>query len=169
MLLALGVDLFDSGLGERESFNLAALNRPPAERDREKNGGPRHRAYSHELLTSLDTPRLRAIVASPTLAPRISCELGSCKFGGYDEQLQRPRPHFFHVRQAELEALRWLPTTEMRVQHMRERLRTAIEVGQMVNRCLEDAGVDTIRFAHLDRWLAVLTRVATRLATEAAR
>jgi hypothetical protein len=57
----------------------------------------------------------------------------------------------------------------MRVQHMRERLRNAIELGQLVNRCLEDAGVDAVRFDHLDRWLAVLTRVATRIVIEAAR
>jgi hypothetical protein len=168
-LTALGVDVFDAGLGERESFNLAALNRPPADRDEQHSGGPRRRTYAHDLLTSLDTPRLRAVIASPTLAPRFSCDLGSCRFGGYDEQLQHPRPHFFHVRQAELEALRRLPTTEMRVQHMRERLQSAIEVGRLVNRCLEDARVETVRFDHLDRWMAALTRVATRLATETAR
>lgn len=169
LLTAVGVDLFDAGLGERESFDLAALNRPPRERDREQRGGPRRRTYSRELLTSLDTPRLRAVMASRTLAPRFSCEIGTCRFGGYEEQLRAPRSHFFHVRQLELDELRELPTTEMRVQHMRVRLQGAIETGRMVNRCLEDAGVDTVRFDHLDVWLAVLTRVATKVATEVPR
>lgn len=167
VLTALGVDLFDAGLGERESFNLAALSRPPSPREREHGGGPRRRTYSSEILTSLDTPRLSAVVASRTLAPRFSCDIGSCRFGGYDEQLRNPRAHFFHVRQLELEELREMPTTEMRVQHMRVRLQNAIETGRLVNRCLEEAGVDTIRFDHLEVWLAVLTRVATRVATEA--
>lgn len=169
VLTAVGVDVFDAGLGERESFNLAALNRPPPQRVLEQSGGPRRRSYSRDLLTSLDTPRLSAVVASRTLAPRFSCDIGSCRFGGYDEQLRNPRAHFFHIRQLELEELRGLPTTEMRVQHMRVRLQNAIETGRLVNRCLEEAGVDTIRFDHLGVWLAVLTRVATRVATEVPR
>lgn len=170
ILTALGVDAFDSGFGERESFNLRALNRVPAsELGPGERGGPRRRIYARDLLTSIDELRLRVLLDSRTIGPRLSCDLGSCRFGGFGEQLANPRSHFFHVRLAELAALRELPTTAMRVQHTHDRLRAAIELGRLVNSCLEDAGHKPVSFDHLDVWLAVLTRVAAKIATVANR
>lgn len=170
VLCALGVDVFDAGLGERESFNLSALNRPPRpDPEPRERGGPRRRTYAREILTSIDTPRMRVVLESRTLGSRFSCDLGRCRFSGYEEQMTHHRDHFFHVRRAELDELRRLPTTAMRVQHIRARLQKGIETGKLVNGCLEDAGAKPVSFAHLEVWMGVLARVATRVATEAAR
>ncbi len=129
----------------------------------------RRRGYVRPLLTSLDSAQLAALLRSPTIAPRLECNLEPCRFRDFTEQLRNPREHFFHVREAELRELRDLPTVSMRVQHMHTRLLGAIETGKLANQCLAIEGLPPVSFGHLENWLAVLARVATRVATGSGR
>jgi hypothetical protein len=59
VLQALGITAFDSGLGQAEAHDLATLNRPMTERERQRRtegqggGGPAQRIYLEPVKTAL--------------------------------------------------------------------------------------------------------------------
>jgi hypothetical protein len=165
VLMALGVYAVDSGFGERETFDLASLDRERKERDEgDRKGGRAKFAYLSSLLTSIPTVTAQLLIRHPALATSFVCEEGECRYGGIEAQVDRPRAHFFHARPAELAELRSRPTVELRVQYIGERLRRAIELGDRVNRVLADDGHAPIHLDHLRNWDAVLVRVAATVA-----
>ena len=163
VLSALGVHSFDSGLGERESFDLASQNRIRKPRpDGKRGGGPGTRLYVGRLMTSLPSKAMHVVFGSATLRPWFICDRGLCR-AGYEAQLLHHREHFAHERPDELQALAQLPIGPMRIQYVADRLKQATEVGEMVNRVLKDGGHKQIPFGHLETWTAVLARVSEAL------
>lgn len=165
ILAAFGIENFDSGLGERESFSLARLStvrqRDP---DGRHKGGRQQRVYSAQLRSSLAWDDADGLLETTPLRAQLTCMLGACRSGGYRYALDDPRTHFFHVRAAELEQLRACRTTELRVQQVMDWLRTASDTGRLVNRIRAERGEQPLKFDHLENWRAVLVRVATAVA-----
>lgn len=166
LLMALGIDAVDSGLGERETYDLASLDREVRPReDRSGAGGRSQSVYLEPLLTSVPHKSAKLVLQHPALRGRFICEQGECQYAGLEGQLDRPRAHFFHVRPAELAQLRSRPTIDLRIQWLGERLRSASDLAVTVNRVLDDDGQETIGLDHLQRWSSVLVRMATVMAT----
>ena len=166
ILMALGIDAVDSGLGERETYDLGALDREPAEPRVRKGGGGRARSvYLQPLLTSVPDEAAKRLVRHPALRARFICELGECQYLDLEAQIDNPRAHFFHSRPAELAELRARRTPDLRVQYVGQRLRAAVDLATTVNRVLSEDAQPTINLSHLQRWSSVLTRMAAVLAT----
>jgi len=166
ILMALGIDAVDSGLGERETFDLGALDRERPIRDKSTRSGGRQRmVYLVPLMTSVPETAARLILRHPALRARFTCEEGECRYLDLEAQSDNPRAHFFHSRPAELAALRDCPSPELRIQHIGQRLRAAADLASNVNRVLDQDGQKTIPLDHLLRWSSVLTRIAAVLAT----
>lgn len=97
VLQALGIAAFDSGLGQAERSDLAALNRPPTERELErrgKGGGPDRRIYLEQLKTTLQGRHAGAILADRSLRSRFVCSLGCCQHRGFEDLSERRREHY---------------------------------------------------------------------------
>ena len=105
LLAAFGIENFDSGLGERESFSLARLTkvRPPSGPGPKPDGGRQARVYIPALRSTLAWEDANALLEMPALRAQLACDVGSCPFGGYRYALENRREHFFHARSAELE------------------------------------------------------------------
>ncbi len=165
LLAAFGIENFDSGLGERESYSLSRLSHvrrpdPGGKRD----GGRQRRVYVLPLRSTLAWNDVEAMLEMRSLRAQLTCDIDDCRFGGYRYALENHREHFFHCRAAELDALRQRRTTALRVPLVMEWLRTAMETGRLVNRVREEQGLPALNFEYLETWRAVLTRVATVVA-----
>jgi hypothetical protein len=161
ILQALGVGFFDSGLGEGESFDLSHANRPrrrnPQARD---GGGRRRRVYLERLKTTLEAKDVEAIFGEQGLRTRFACTLPCCESKGFEGLADRRRQHYLRVRTSEVGALRRSPTGPMRLHEVHNDLVTARDHADVVRRALLARDVPVPSFDHLDRWLAVLSRVA---------
>jgi hypothetical protein len=165
VLAAFGIDNFDAGLGERESFSLTRLDyERKARPDGPRNGGRQRRVYVWQLRTILPAQDVEQLLAIKGLQAHLMCDLGECRFGGTRYALEYPREHFMHARAAELDQLRARRTTPLRVQLVNDWLRTAIEGARLVNRMRGELGQPPLDFDHLENWRAVLARVATPIA-----
>jgi hypothetical protein len=161
VLGALGIQAFDSGLGQAEACNLASLNRPPTSRElggNGKSGGPGRRIYLEQLKTTLTDRHAAAILEDRTLRSHVACTLGCCEHRGFENLAERCRQHYLWVRDHEVSLLRARPTQSMRVDLVYEQLRSAREVGAVVSRTLKAHAVEAPSFEHIDRWIAVLAR-----------
>jgi hypothetical protein len=166
LLMALGVDAVDSGLGDRETYDLGALDREPNPTRVRRGGGGRARSvYLAPLLTTLPAEAAKRLVRHPSLRARFICELGECQYLDLEAQIDNPRAHFFHSRPAELAQLRDRPNLELRIQLIGQRLRSAVDLATTVNRVLDEDSQPLIALDHLKRWSSVLTRMAAVLAT----
>lgn len=170
VLMALGVDAVDSGLGERETYDLTSLDREEKPRSRQtKAGGRLQLTYLQPLMTSVPIEVAKRLLNHPALRNRFICELGECQYGGLEAQLDRPRAHFFHSRPDELSELRDRKTTELRIQFVGQRLREASDLALHVNRVLAEDSLPLVPLDHLPRWNSVLIRLAAVLATRSER
>lgn len=166
VLAAFGIDNFDSGLGERESFNLSRLDYERKQRpDGSRNGGRQRRVYVRQLRTVLPSQDVEALLAIKGLQAQLLCDIGECRFAGVRYAIENPREHFMHARAAELDELRARKTPALRVQLVNDWLRTAIESARLVNRMRGELGMAPLGFDHLETWRGVLTWVATPVAT----
>ena len=162
VMQALGVPIFDSGLGDAESFDLAALNRrrKPREQRTGGGGGRRKRAYVERLKASVRPDSLDAILRERELRSRFGCQLECCRWAGWNGFLDRRRSHYLHVRLREVSDIAELPSGEMRLHRVHEDLIRARDDAQVVRRMLGARGLAAPRLDHVDRWLAVLARIA---------
>jgi hypothetical protein len=164
VLQALGVPLFDSGLGHAEAHDLSSLNRPLTERERERRaskeggGGPSSRVYLELLKTTLQAKHARAIVGTHGLGSRFVCRRGCCRFRGMETLAERGRQHYLWSRTAEVGALRDTPVPAMRLARMEADLRSAKETAAAVRRALALETPGFPSFGHIDRWLGLLAR-----------
>lgn len=161
ILNALGISAFDSGLAQAETCNLASLNRPPSKREQAgagKTGGSGRRIYLEQLKTTLADRHATAILENRTLRSHVVCTLGCCKHRGFENLAERSRQHYLWARDHEVDLLRKRPTESMRIDLVYEQLRTAREIGAVVNRTLRAHAVEAPSFEHIDRWIAVLAR-----------
>lgn len=164
VLSAFGIDGFDSALGDGESFSLARLVKPKvSDPAKPRRGGRQRRIYFSKLLTVLGEDDSGAILSNKAVRAQLACGIEECEYD-ITNPLSDPRRHFFHARLRELDALEHLRTESLRVQHVRQRLDEARDSGRLVNRVWREMGREEIDFGHLDRWLGVLTRVATGVA-----
>lgn len=161
VLQALGIQFFDSGLGDAESFDLGQLNRPRSARTSAKRGGGRNRrVYFEALKTTLTDKHARSILDDPGLRSRFVCNLACCRFKGFEGLADRRREHYLHVRMAEVSRLRAESTASLRTHRVHDQLREARDHAAVVRRVLGEHGIDAPSFAHLDRWIGCLARVA---------
>ena len=161
LLQALGISAFDSGLSRAEAFELAGLNRPLTERERNnpgKGGGPDRRIYFERLKTTLPGRHAARVLADRDLRSRFTCTLGCCEHGGFEELPDRRRTHYLWTRHHEIEELRNSPTLGMREDAVHEQLRDAREEAVVVRRTLAGQTDDLPAFDHLERWIGVLIR-----------
>ena len=164
VLSAFGIDGFDSALGDGESFSLARLVKPRiAEANKPRKGGRQRRIYFSGLMTVLGEDDSAAILSNQAVRAQLACGIEECAYD-VKNPLSDPRRHFFHARVSELEALERLQTEQLRIHYVRQRLDEARDAGRLVNRVWRAMGREEIDFSHLDRWLAVITRVATGVA-----
>lgn len=161
VLQALGIPFFDSGLGGAESFDLASLVRPRKKDLEGKSvGGGNRRIYLERLKTTLVADQVDAILAEPELRSRFMCQELCCRWRGWEGLADRARPHYLRVRMAEVAAIAALPTSEMRIHYVHQQLVRARDDAQVVQRMLAAHPESVPDLAHLERWIAVLTRAS---------
>lgn len=163
VLQAVGVRAFDSGLGQAETCDLASLNRPQTqrERDADSRGGGDRRIYFEQLRTTLPGRHAAHLIdESVGLRAHLTCSHGCCRHRGIDELPDRARQHYLWVRDNEVQQLRERPHGGMRVDLIHEQLRDARETARVVRRALLSRGLPYPAFDHLDRWIAVLGQSA---------
>ncbi len=159
VLQALGIQAFDSGLGDGERFAYASQARRRKEgRNASQGGGRDRRVYLEQLKTTLPSKYAGPLLAELGVRARFTCQHGCCVHRGFEDLPERRRPHYLWTRDAEVAALRALPTRSLRIAAVHEQLRTAREHGQVVRRTLFAKGIKPPSFEHLDRWIAVLGR-----------
>jgi len=160
LLQSLGIGVFDSGLGEAERFDFATLTRPrkPEPSDKSTARGDR-RIYLERLETTLRGRHALAILSDTGLRSTFVCNLGCCRYRGFDGLPDRRRQHYLWVRNAEVRELAAQATREFRLEHVNERLVQARETASVVTRALEAREIGAPRFDHLDRWTGVLARL----------
>lgn len=160
VLQGLGIPIFDSGLGEAESYDLASLTRRRTERPGNAGGGRRRRIYLEALKSSIMADELDAILAEPELRSRFICQLECCRWSGWEGLAGRRRPHYLHARSHEVAEIASQPNQEMRLHHVHTQLLHARDDAQVVSRMLDQRGTRSPSVSHIDRWLAVISRVA---------
>jgi len=161
VLQALGIPVFDSGLGEAESFNLSNLNRPRKKATEASTGGGRkRRIYLEPLMTTLVSDDVDAILREPGLRSRFICQETCCRWTGWEGLAGRRRTHYLTVRTSEVGQLAALPTSQMRLQRVHQHLLEARNHARVVTRVLIERGAQPPDLGHLERWSAVLARVA---------
>ena len=166
VLGAAGIDRFDAGLGGGDSFSLSRLDRPPRVEAADRAGGGRTKpVYIQALLSSLRASDASAILNDPAVGSQVTCTIGECRNRGRLFAVEQPRVHFFHCRDQELAELRERRTGRLRVQYVHDRLQSAIATAQVINRVRRERSDPTIDFEYLDRWVGVLARVATGVAS----
>jgi hypothetical protein len=166
VLMALGVEAFDSGLTTAEAFDLNSVIRSARERQRRKSdgesagGGRNRRFYLTQLKTTVMAPVVRAI-DTPEFRFRFTSSLPCCTagFGGY---LEHAREHCLFARAEEAESLQRQPTG-MRVPVLAAQLAEARDNAAVLRRGLEQQGVRAPSFDHLERWRRLLVGRAERV------
>lgn len=158
VLQALGIALFDSGLGLAESHDLASLNRRITDRERERKGkgGPPGRVYFEPLKTTMTSAAAAQLLAHETLRQHLVCRLGCCRFRALEDLPGRARAHYLYARRSEVDRLRSMPVAAMRLHEVETQLRAARDLAEVARRVAPDAGLPS--FEHLDRWLGLLAR-----------
>lgn len=167
VLAALGIELFESNLDAGGSFSLSRLDREPkAPKPGQRRGGRLRSVYVPAVLTAFPERIVRTLLEDPAVGAELACTTGECRSGGRLNPVEGPRPHFFHSREVELATLRALPTAALRVPVVHGWLRSARDIGKMVNRVRLEQGAPPLDFGHLDRWMGVLARVAVVASAE---
>ncbi|MCP9485913.1 MAG: hypothetical protein MSC30_08630 [Gaiellaceae bacterium MAG52_C11] len=167
ILEALGIAMFDSGLGQAEGFNLASLNRRKTVRG-DSSSAPQgsRRIYLRPLKTTLPSGMVERILGERGLRSSFACALECCRWRDQQDLGERCREHYLRVRQDEVAQVGRQPTSSMRLSDLHNDLTEARELALVVVRTLRHRGHEPPRFDHLDRWLAVIATV-TELAAAA--
>ena len=159
ILHALDIPFFDSGLGEAEKCDLAALNRPRRPETAGASGRKgNRRIYLEALRTTLPARVADSILAQKGLRARFACGLACCRWHGYEDLAERGRTHYLWVRHREVAYLAEQPTPEMKIDAVANMLAEAQETAKVVKRALGEREVPLPSFDHLDRWHSVLAR-----------
>lgn len=162
ILQALGIPVFDSGIGMAEAHDLASLNRVETERAKsaakEKGGGgAAGRVYVEPLKTTMPAKVAAHLVRDESVRHHFACNLGCCRFRALEDLPSRARPHYLYVRRAEVDQMRKLEIAAMRLHHVETKLRAAQDLSEVARRSFETVGLHQ-RFDHIERWLGLLAR-----------
>ncbi len=161
VLGALGIDAFDSGLGQAETCDLASLNRPPTEHELasgKARGGGQRRIYLEQLKTTLLQKQAEAILTNTTLRSRVACTLPCCEHRDIESLAERARPHYLRTRLHETTTLAEAPSDAMRRNLVHSQLHDARETAKLVRRALRASGAEPPAFDHIERWMTLLAR-----------
>jgi hypothetical protein len=160
VLEAVGITVFDSGLGQAEGFDLASLN--SIRKGRGSRDGPHgsRRIYLRALRTTLSSRVAEVVLAEPGLRSRFACELACCRWRDQALLGERCREHYLRVRQDEVAQVARGPTRAMRLSRVHDQLVDARDLARVVTRTLRDREIEPPSFAHLDRWIAVVTTLS---------
>jgi hypothetical protein len=160
VLLALGVDAFDSGLTTAEAFDLnssirsaASRRKAKAEGEESESGGRRRRFYIAQLKTTV----MRAVMDvldSRELRHRFTTSLPCCA-SGFGSHLEHAREHCLFARNEETSYLLGV-APRMRPTELARQLEEARDTSAVLTRALERAGVPPPSFAHLETWRRLL-------------
>jgi hypothetical protein len=153
----LGISAFDSGLGDAETFALSTQVRRSKPRDDRKPGGRNRHIYFEPIKTTLQSKHAMPLLEDHSVRHRLTCELGCCRYRGFEDLADRRRAHYLWTRTAEVSRLRDRPAALHRTL-MQEQLATAREHARVIRRTLFSAQVRPPSFEHLDRWLGLLTQ-----------
>lgn len=169
VLQALGVPIFDSGLGDAESHSLASLEhqarqQAAARRDEnaKKTGGGKTLVYLEPIKTTVVDSVAEAVVQDRSVRSRFVCGLPCCRESGFAGLVTHRREHFLRTRHREVAALAadWEASPSLAVERVHGQLRSAhelaLQVGRIVATRVDGRAPD---FAHLERWVNVLARV----------
>jgi hypothetical protein len=161
VLEGLGVSCFDSGLGTAETHDLAQLNRPLSEKERQareegKSGGAKRRIYLGQLMTTMPSSSANLLLRNSVLRHHFTCKLACCRFRALEELESRARTHYLYARAAEVQDINRFQLQSMRIADIERKLQQAIELG---DRATKAAPVGALPdFGHLRRWLGLLAR-----------
>lgn len=160
VLLALGVEGFDSGLTTAEAFDLnSAIRSARKRRNRDtdetpiEGGGRKRRFYLTQLKTTVMAP-VMAVVDTPSMRYRFTSSLPCCSagFGGY---LEHAREHCLFARTEEAASLmRNAPA--FRAAILAAQLAEARDTATVLTKALAAQQVQTPSFEHLERWRRLL-------------
>jgi hypothetical protein len=169
LALAIGVDAFDSGLGEAESFDLSALNKVRPEKPKEAGdsggqAGRDRRVYLTPLLRSLSGRQTKAVASDDVVSARLLCKLPCCRFGTFEGMPDRRHNHVLHARAWEVEQVAGQPTATLRIERLRAMLGVASTTADIVQRCLLARDIQPARFAYINTWTTTLERIAAATA-----
>lgn len=157
ILEALGIAMFDSGLGQAEGFDLAALNRRASARSATSDA-PRgsRRIYLRALKTTLPNRIVEQILNERGLRASFACDLECCRWRDQEALGDRCREHYLRVRQDEVSVVERRPTAALRLSDLHDSLVEARDLAIVVSRTLQRRQQQPPSFEHLDRWLAVI-------------
>jgi hypothetical protein len=160
VLLALGVDGFDSGLTTAEAFDLnSAIRSARKRRHRDaderptEGGGRKRRFYLTQLKTTVMAP-VMAVVDTPSMRYRFTSSLPCCT-GGFGGYLEHAREHCLFARTEEAANLmREAPT--LRTATLAAQLAEARDTATVLTRSLAARQMNAPSFEHLERWRRLL-------------
>lgn len=160
VLLALGVDAFDSGLTTAEAFDLnnsirSAAGRRKAKADGEEteHRGRRRRFYISQLKTTVMRP-VMDVIDSRELRHRFTTSLPCCA-SGFGSHLEHAREHCLFARNEETSQLLGV-APRLRPTVLARQLEEARDTAAVLTRALERAGERPPSFAHLETWRRLL-------------
>lgn len=160
VLLALGVDAFDSGLTTSEAYDLnnairsaATRRQAKAEGDEPERGGRRRRFYISQVKTTVMRP-VMDVLDSRELRHRFTTSLPCCA-SGFGSHLEHAREHCLFARNEETAQLLGVAPT-MRATVLARQLEEARDTAAVLTKALDNAGVQSPSFTHLETWRRLL-------------
>ncbi len=166
---ALDVDAVDAGLGEGESFSLAAKVRVPAKRQ-PGQAPPRvlgGRLYAPRLGQSLSKKQWAAMMSIDSLRGSMICRLPCCTFGqSIDSTPARGKEHSLHCRVREALEGRG-DTAGMRLDRAQSILEAIRSNLRATNNALKQADLPQLPARFVDNQLTALVRLRSSIADAA--
>lgn len=145
VLLALGVDAFDSGLTTAEAFDLNSAIRSArtrrlakAQREKAEGGGRRRRFYISQLKTTVMRP-VMDVLDTRELRHRFTTSLPCCA-GGFGSHLDHAQEHCLFARNDETAKLVGV-APRLRPTVLAQQLAEARDTAAVLTKSLEKAGV----------------------------
>lgn len=160
VLLALGIDGFDSGLTTAEAFDLSGSVRSASSRrvakangDATERGGRRRRFYISQLKTTVMRP-VMDVIDSRALRHRFTTSLPCCA-AGFGSHLEHGREHCLFARNEEASELIAL-APRLRAAVLAGQLAEARDTAAVLTRAVEKTDVRAPSFEHLETWRRLL-------------
>lgn len=163
VLQALGLPIFDSGLCEAESSNLAGLEGSARRRATgARGGGQQRRVYLEPLKTTVGKGLAEMVLRDRSVRSRFGCARACCLHSGINGPIAQNREHFLRTRHDEVAELQIFSkgSRELAIEHITSQLVGARELGAQIERLAKQQWDGRpFDFDHLDRWLGVIARV----------
>jgi hypothetical protein len=146
---------FDSGLGIAEAHVLSRQLRPTPSRREQRRGGAGKRLFLEPLMTTLRDKHAVPLLSDALIRGRLVCPHACCRFRGFEDLLDRRRPHYLRTKTEGARRL-WSVPQGLRRTIVAERIQTARENARLAVRLLRHQGIEPPTFDHLERWAVIL-------------